>query len=253
MYRKGESTIMVFVMKYDKINRERLSKLAPNTKVAAMKFYDYCIKNKIDILIVQTVRTLEEQKANVAKGVSQTLKSYHLVGQALDFVPIVNGDDDWRVSAYQTAPIKKAVAYAKSIGFEYGGDWKSFKDYPHLQYNYKGYGTDKVLEKAPVKQAAAKPASTTTYKVVAGDTLTKIGKKFNISVSELKSLNGLKSDLIRVGQVLKVKAAPVYYTVVKGDYLGKIAIKYNTSVSAIKALNGLKSDLIKIGQKLRVK
>jgi N-acetylmuramoyl-L-alanine amidase len=119
---------------------------------------------------------------------------------------------------------------------------------------FEKFKADVKAKLAPAKKLASKPkTSTATYKVVAGDTLSEIGEKFNISVKELKSLNGLKSDLIKVGQVLKVKATPQYYTVVKGDYLGKIAIKYNTSVTAIKSLNGLKSDLIKIGQKLRVK
>jgi peptidoglycan L-alanyl-D-glutamate endopeptidase CwlK len=43
---------------------------------------------------------------------------------------------------YETSDIKKAIAYTKLIGFELGGDWKSFIDKPHLQFNYKGYGTD---------------------------------------------------------------------------------------------------------------
>jgi peptidoglycan hydrolase-like protein with peptidoglycan-binding domain len=47
-------------------------------------------------------------------------------------------------------------------------------------------------------------ASTTTYKVVDGDTLWGISTKFKLTVAELKSLNGLKSDIINPGDVLKV-------------------------------------------------
>lgn len=128
-------------MIYDKRNRDNLAKLADNTKVAAMKFYNYCIANRVEILIYETIRTLEQQKQNVANGVSQTLRSYHLVGQALDFVPVdANGKALW--NGYGALEVQKAIKYAKSIGFEWGGDWKSFVDKPHLQYNYKGYGTD---------------------------------------------------------------------------------------------------------------
>lgn len=49
--------------------------------------------------------------------------------------------------------------------------------------------------------------STATYKVVSGDTLSHIARKYNTTVAQLKSANGLKSDLIRVGQVLKVGTA----------------------------------------------
>ncbi|HEB2441177.1 peptidase M15 [Bacillus thuringiensis] len=69
------------------------------------------------------------------------MRSYHLVGQALDFVPIQsNGTEDW--NGYNKEPWESAIRYAKQIGFEWGGDWKGFVDSPHLQYNYKGYGTD---------------------------------------------------------------------------------------------------------------
>jgi peptidoglycan DL-endopeptidase LytE len=53
-------------------------------------------------------------------------------------------------------------------------------------------------------------ATTNTYKVKAGDTLLKIAKKYNMTVAQLKSLNGLKTDFIRVGQTLRVssKAQP---------------------------------------------
>lgn len=137
-------------MTYDSRNRVNLDKLAPNTKKAAYQFYQYCIDNKVDILIYETARTVEQQRKYLAEGKSQTMKSYHLVGQALDFVPVVKGETIW--DGYSSAKVKKAIAYAKSIGFEWGGDWKNFVDSPHLQFNYKGYGTDKRLdEKAQVK------------------------------------------------------------------------------------------------------
>ncbi|SDK13853.1 NlpC/P60 family protein [Sediminibacillus albus] len=47
-------------------------------------------------------------------------------------------------------------------------------------------------------------SASTTYKVKAGDTLSHIGKNFGVSVSSLKKWNGLSSDLILIGQTLKV-------------------------------------------------
>ncbi|HHY0836487.1 TPA: SH3 domain-containing protein [Bacillus thuringiensis] len=128
-------------MKYHNRNVSNLNKLADNTKAAAFKWYQYCINNGIEVLIYETIRTVEQQREYVRKGASQTMRSYHLVGQALDFVPIQsNGTEDW--NGYNKEPWASAIRYAKQMGFEWGGDWKGFVDSPHLQYNYKGYGTD---------------------------------------------------------------------------------------------------------------
>ena len=119
------------------------------------------------------------------------------------------------------------------------------------------------------------PSSSDTYTVKRGDTLTHIALRNGMRVSELKSLNNLRSDLIIVGQTLKVKAktstpapkpsAPTNsttpssststgtYTVKSGDTLSAISRRHNTSVSELKTLNNLRSDLIFVGQTLKVK
>ncbi|MFC6463810.1 LysM peptidoglycan-binding domain-containing protein [Marinilactibacillus sp. GCM10026970] len=121
---------------------------------------------------------------------------------------------------------------------------------------------------------APKPGSnqqtgSSSYTVVRGDTLTSIARRFNTSVSSIKSLNNLKSDMIFVNQKLTLSGtsqsgsttpAPnpgnsqqtgsSHYTVVSGDTLTSIARRFNTSVSSIKSLNNLKSDLIFVNQKL---
>ena len=120
--------------------------------------------------------------------------------------------------------------------------------------------------KPETKPTTPAPSTGSTYTVKSGDTLTYIARQYKTSVSELKKLNHLKSDLIYVGQKLKVKGssssskpttpAPSTgstYTVKSGDTLTHIARQYKTSVSELKKLNHLKSDLIFVGQKLKVK
>ncbi len=213
-------------MYYDKRNRAALAELAPNTKKAANKWYDYLIKNKIEVLIYDARRTEAEQRANVASGASQTMKSYHLVGQALDFVPANSkGGVDW--GGYGRADIKKALAEAKRLGFEWGGDWRGFVDKPHLQYNYKGYGTDKTLSSDSAPKPSTPPKeSNDSYKIVRGDTLSGIAKKFGASINDLKSWNKLKSDDINAGDSLKVKKP-----VASGD--GKAIVPYPDKVLEI--------------------
>lgn len=102
------------------------------------------------------------------------------------------------------------------------------------------------------------PGSTTTgniYTVVRGDTLSQIASKFNTTVEEIKRLNNLTSDLLQIGQKLKIPTTTTLtetYTVQKGDTLYGIARKYNITVDELKSLNNIVGNNLYIGQELRV-
>lgn len=88
-----------------------------------------------------------------------------------------------------------------------------------------------------------------TYRVVSGDTLYSIAKKFGVSIDELKRENNLSSNLLNVGQVLVIpKKNDATYVVKKGDTLYGIANKFNVTVDELKRLNNLFGDNIKEGQ-----
>ena len=101
----------------------------------------------------------------------------------------------------------------------------------------------------------------TTYTVASGDSLWSIANRFGVTVNDLKSANGLTSNLLSVGQVLIIPTAgsstpgsPTYntYTVASGDSLWSIANRFGTTVDTIKTLNNLTSNLLSIGQVLQI-
>ena len=112
-------------------------------------------------------------------------------------------------------------------------------------------------------------ADASEYTVKANDSLWEIATQYNTSVSELKSLNNLTSNLIFVNQKLQVPGGSTYsrpttttqstqttsttvHTVQAGESLSIIAAKYGTSYSNIMRLNNLNSYLIFPGQRLKV-
>lgn len=147
---------------YHARNLNTIATLGDNTKEKAMKFYNKCIELGAEVLIYEGIRTVEQQRKNVANGKSQTMKSYHLVGQAFDFVPILpNGSADWNAKSYRKEPLFSAINYAKrELGMTWGGDWGW--DSPHLQNNFRGYGTDTFKEKGKIPVSVAGVANNPT-------------------------------------------------------------------------------------------
>lgn len=93
-----------------------------------------------------------------------------------------------------------------------------------------------------------------TYKVISGDTLYSIARKYNTSIDKIKSINNLTNNNLSINQVLKIPVNNNYitYKVVSGDSLYSIAKRYNTTVNEIKTLNNLNSNLLSIGTILKV-
>lgn len=120
-----------------------LMELFPAVRTRAEKFVEACRAEGIDLLVICTYRDDEAQDALYAQG--RTTKgarvtnaragqSFHQFRVAMDVVPLRNGKPVWNTSGADGLLWKRVGAIGKSFGFEWAGDWKTFKEYPHFQY-----------------------------------------------------------------------------------------------------------------------
>lgn len=135
----------------DKISIERIQTLHPSIRKKAEQ--DYLAANKllphgVRLRITQALRTWDEQTALYAQG--RTKKgiivtkakagdSWHNYGLAIDIVIILDTNND---GLFETASFKidkywiTVANYLKSQGWSWGGDWNTFKDYPHFELTH---------------------------------------------------------------------------------------------------------------------
>ena len=102
-----------------------------------------------------------------------------------------------------------------------------------------------------IKISSSENKTEAIYQVIKGDSLYSIAKKFGTTVDNLKDINKLTSNILSIGQVLKIPNNidnKLIYTIKKGDTLYSIAKTFNTNVNEIKKLNNLNSNTLSVGQ-----
>jgi peptidoglycan LD-endopeptidase CwlK len=131
----------------DSMNADDITGLHPTVEKNMHKLIEKASDIGISIIITDDYRSKEEQDKLYAQGrttdgqiVTQVQggESMHNYGLAIDFAlepepgNVIwdmeydgnkNGKSDWM----------EVVEIAKDLGFEWGGDWPGFKDYPHLE------------------------------------------------------------------------------------------------------------------------
>ena len=123
------------------INSRDPKELHPDVQPLCAAFLAECNKQGLDVMLTQTYRDVAYQdwlyeqgrtrpgaKVTNAKG-GASMHNYRL---AFDIAIKVNGKIDWDNEALYA----KAGAIGKSLGLEWGGDFKTIKDTPHFQYTY---------------------------------------------------------------------------------------------------------------------
>lgn len=128
----------------------RLSGLHPVVHAAATALLERCYARGVNIVITQGLRTIAEQDALYAQGRTKSGQivtnakggySYHNFGVAIDFALLLpDGSVSWDAKrdgdGDGVADWSEVVQEAKALGFGWGGDWTSIKDYPHFDMTF---------------------------------------------------------------------------------------------------------------------
>lgn len=124
-------------------SEKRVSQLHPVVAAKTRELIRLCHREGINIVITQGLRTLEEQAELYAQGRTKPGKivtnakpgySFHCYGVAVDYALLA--DDGYNVLWTVNDKWRRVAAIAKSLGFAWGGDWKGFVDYPHLEMTF---------------------------------------------------------------------------------------------------------------------
>lgn len=118
---------------------ERLDGLQPKAGRMAQAAFADAAREGVSVMVVQGLRTFAEQQRLFNQGRTtpgsivtnaRPGQSYHNFGLAFDFVVVRNGQAVWDQNHRDW---RRFVEICKGHGFEWGGDWRTFKDFPHLQ------------------------------------------------------------------------------------------------------------------------
>ena len=175
------------------------------------------------------------------KAINNLTSNNLSVGQVLQIPEIIEED-----VPNENIYIVKSGDTLYGIANKYGMSVQELKDLNKLTSNNLSIGQQLVVSEGNA-------GTLDTYIVKAGDTLYSIAKKYGLTVSELKQLNNLTSDILSIGQVLNISNSNTSlpsntYIVKSGDSLYSIAKKYGITVDALKSANGKTSNLLSIGE-----
>ncbi|MBQ9318255.1 MAG: LysM peptidoglycan-binding domain-containing protein [Bacilli bacterium] len=155
--------------------------------------------------------------------------------------------------------MQRNTGNTESVTVEYGFLDSKQDDSQQLKNKWKDFGeavVRAIAKYTDITYSLPKKDNIQLYTVVSGDSLWGIAKKYKTNIDEIKRANNLKSNLLSIGQVLKIPTLEddilIDYIVQKGDTLYQIANKFNTTVNQIMKYNNLSSNLLSINQKLQI-
>lgn len=118
-------------------SKQRLVGVHPDLVSVVMRALEL---SEVDFAILEGLRTKERQAELVKAGASQTMRSRHLTGHAVDLGAFVGGQVRWDWPLYsKLAVAMKTAASDLGVPIEWGGDWTSLRDGPHFQLTWAAY------------------------------------------------------------------------------------------------------------------
>jgi peptidoglycan LD-endopeptidase CwlK len=107
-----------------KLSQRSLDKLdGVNPKLVAV-VQKAILLTKIDFGVTYGLRTVEEQEKLVAAGRSQTMKSKHITGHAVDLMAYVDGKGCWELNVYDDlADAMAQAARDEGVAIRWGAAW----------------------------------------------------------------------------------------------------------------------------------
>lgn len=119
--------------------------LRADVRANCLIFLDLCKQAGLPAKVTDTVRDDEYQRYLVSKGYAHkdaTRPTFHGVkaGLAFDICKNVKGHEYDDASFFA-----RCGQIAKQVGFSWGGDWKSFPDKPHIQWDDHGRYTGSMI------------------------------------------------------------------------------------------------------------
>lgn len=91
----------------------------------------------VPFIVIEGVRTMARQRELLAQKKTQTLKSRHITGHAVD---LMEAGGTWPFAIYKRiAECVKEAAASVGVPIEWGGDWLTLKDGPHFQLPFAKY------------------------------------------------------------------------------------------------------------------
>ncbi len=187
------------------------------------------IKNQLEFEgldpVITTTETLPSDNTKDANILQRELENAHVV--AIDYGNIITGNDFEKITEDL---FNYAEGVVRAIAINYG-----------IAYE----------EPTDIKNK--------THVVTKGESLYSIAQDFNTTIGAIKALNNLKSNILSIGQILKLpnyvnlteQAKDILiYTVQKGDTLYSIAKKYGLTANDLIEYNQLFNTVLTIGEQL---
>ena len=254
----------------------------PQEKVALFASNEPQIYTYVQYEVDKRERPFQITKAMVVRDTANYTVQ-HVTLPKTSYYKVKRGDNLTAVANKYDVSISEIKKWnnLKSNTLTYGKSLKIISSQSVVRSDKKESDSDKVASQVILKNqnvvvseskinTNSVPLSTDSSKVYVvqkGDNLGSIAQKYNVSVADIQTWNGLLDDSVQFGTLLQVakkeliskqelvinpERKNIEYTVLKGDNLGNIASKFGTSVVNLKQWNDLPDNTIAIGKTLIV-